>query len=97
MKKLLLALLIFAVAAGAYYKDLVVGETAGDQVVINRAEYNIICGGTATNPLTIADGGAVFLLTGNWVPNSVGDNITVRCIDATPGAHVFVEVARSNN
>lgn len=60
------------------------------------AQYNIICGGTATNPLTIADGGAVFLLTGNWVPDSVGDNITLRCIQVA-GAHVFVEVARSNN
>jgi hypothetical protein len=55
------------------------------------AFYTIICGNT-TNATTISDGGN-FTLTGNWTPNTVGDNITVYCA----AADTYYEVARADN
>jgi hypothetical protein len=58
------------------------------------ATYTIVTT-SATNPSSIADAGAIFLLTGAWAPNSVGDNITVMCTQVA-GAHIFIEIARSD-
>jgi hypothetical protein len=60
--------------------DPVVGET-----------YMIILGDT-TNPISIADGGAVFILTGNWTPDSVGDNIVLY----VAADNLYYEVSRSD-
>jgi hypothetical protein len=55
------------------------------------AFYTIICG-SATNPISIADG-APFSLSAAWAPDSVGDNI-VLYVNAD---NDYYEISRSNN